>query len=893
MSYIKYYLYKKQYSSDGGQTWYDVTPLETVPSGDSIGTYVTQAECECQNPQYRTISGTPYCNGYDKWVDVYLQVSCNGTTWETKTTTPTLVEAQSEDCGYVPPQYKLVATYAGGSTGGVLCDSSTTLTSGNTRPAGHTYTAMTSAVVGDCVTSIGDYAFFRCYGLTGVTMPSGVTSIGDRVFNDCTGLTSAAIPDSVTSIGEYAFANCTGMTSCTIGSGVTSIGYAAFHSCKSLTNIVIPSGVTSMGWGAFAACTGLTSVTIYDGVTTIGEDAFGSSYNIPSITIPDSVTSIGGQAFHNCTGLTSVNIPSGVTSINNNTFYQCYNLTGITIPDSVTSIGAYSFERCRSFTSVTIPSSVTSIGIQAFNECTGLTSITVEATTPPDLGSNQSQFSDTNNCPIYVPCESVEAYKSSWSNYSSRIRCTEQYRTTSGTPYCEGYDKYVDIYSQVSYDGGSTWETTATATTLVEAYSSDCGYVPLQRTISGTPYCDGYDKYVDVYSQVSYDNGTTWITTATTLTLVEAYSEDCGFVPMRRTTTGTPYCDGYDKYVDIYSQVSYDSGATWVTTATTPTLLEMCSQDCECPVTQMKLYAAYSDNTTSSAACNSSTSLSQSEVRAPGHNYSAMTSAYIGDNCVTSIGSSAFTQCTSLTSCTIGSGVTAIYNGAFQRCTSLTGIEVPSGVTTISSYAFEGCSNLTGITINAVTPPTLDNANAFNNTNNCPIYVPCESKQAYKTASYHWTSLSSRIEGIPPCLTPLSFVARYSDSTEYTVDCETSRTVTSATTAPSGYQQSAMTEAIVGDCVTSIGDWSFLGCSSMTACTIGSGTTSIGKYAFYNCSSLVGVTINRTSPPSLGNYAFNGTGSCPIYVPSGSVSSYKSASGWSNYSSRIQAIPSS
>ena len=160
--------------------------------------------------------------------------------------------------------------------------------------------------------------------------------------------------------------------------------------------------------------------------------------------------------------------------------------------------------------------------------------------------------------------------------------CGYRTRTTSGTPYCTGYDKYVDVYSQYSTDGGNTWQTTATTPTMVERNSRDCGYVPdpQYRTTSGTPYCSGYDKYVDVYSQVSYDEGATWETTATTPTMIEHNSTDCGYEIKYRTTTGSPYCSGTDKYVDVYSQVSYDMGSTWETTATTPTMIEHNSYDC-------------------------------------------------------------------------------------------------------------------------------------------------------------------------------------------------------------------------------------------------------------------------------------------------------------------------
>lgn len=93
-------------------------------------------------------------------------------------------------------------------------------------------------------------------------------------FANCSGLTSVTIPDRVTSIGDYAFYECIRLTSVTIGKGVRSIGDYAFYNCTSLTIIPIPDGVTSIGERAFENCRGLTSVTIPDSVTSIGESAF-------------------------------------------------------------------------------------------------------------------------------------------------------------------------------------------------------------------------------------------------------------------------------------------------------------------------------------------------------------------------------------------------------------------------------------------------------------------------------------------------------------------------------------------------------------------------------------------------------------------------------------------
>ena len=126
------------------------------------------------------------------------------------------------------------------------------------------------------VTSIEDCAFFGCSGLSGltsVTIPNSVTSIGERAFWLCTGLTSVIIPNSVTNISKWAFWGCTNLTSITIPNSVTSIGEWAFF-CSALISVIIPNSVTSIGKEAFSGCSDLTSVTIGNSVMSIGEYAF-------------------------------------------------------------------------------------------------------------------------------------------------------------------------------------------------------------------------------------------------------------------------------------------------------------------------------------------------------------------------------------------------------------------------------------------------------------------------------------------------------------------------------------------------------------------------------------------------------------------------------------------
>ena len=237
--------------------------------------------------------------------------------------------------------------------------------------------SLTSLVIPDSVTNIGDYAFSGCRSLTSLVIPDSVTNIGDYAFEGCGSLSSLVLPDGVTSIGKCAFRECGSLSSLVLPDGVTNIGGNAFADCKSLRSVVIPNSVTSIGGGAFGGCKSLHSVVIPDSVTSIGDYAFSGCSALSSVVIPDSVSCIGNRAFSGCTSLSSLVIPDGVTSVGKYAFYDCSSLSSLVIPDSVTSIGFYAFRGCSSLSSLVIPDSVTSIGDEAFGYCTSLTSLVI------------------------------------------------------------------------------------------------------------------------------------------------------------------------------------------------------------------------------------------------------------------------------------------------------------------------------------------------------------------------------------------------------------------------------------------------------------------------------------------------------------------------------------
>ena len=330
--------------------------------------------------------------------------------------------------------------------------------------------SLTSVTIPDSVTTIEEWAFRNCSSLTSVTIPDSVTTIGDAAFRDCSSLTSVTIPDSVTTIGYQAFDSCSSLTSVTIPDGVTTIEWWAFFDCSSLTSITIPDSVTTIGINAFCGCSnlrefngkyasedgrclifnstlnsfapaGLTEYTIPDGVTAIGMWAFGYCSSLTSVTIGDSVTTIEFAAFYGCSSLTSVYITDlsawckiDFGGYDENPLYYAKNLylnnelvIDLVIPSDIAEIKPYAFQGYSSLTSITIPDSVTEIGYCAFDNCDSLTSVYCKATTPPTAevyGSYWRAFDyNASGRTIYVPIESVEAYKSAegWSDYADAI----------------------------------------------------------------------------------------------------------------------------------------------------------------------------------------------------------------------------------------------------------------------------------------------------------------------------------------------------------------------------------------------------------------------------------------------------------------------------------------
>lgn len=208
---------------------------------------------------------------------------------------------------------------------------------------------------------------------------------------------------------------------------------------SAMTDVVIGDCVTTISANTFNECEAVTSFTISNSVTSIGHDAFKDCIVLPSIVLPSGITTIEDGLFENDFQLSAVTIPSGVTAISESAFYDNISLLNIEIPSGVTSIGMGAF-RCSYWTN---PQWKRDKMLQVASG----RSVTIYATVPPTLeqGDEFSIFTGSDDIatyPIYVPCESVDAYKAAWSQYASRIKGIGSFKSPeyiSRTSVAKGY----------------------------------------------------------------------------------------------------------------------------------------------------------------------------------------------------------------------------------------------------------------------------------------------------------------------------------------------------------------------------------------------------------------------------------------------------------------------
>ena len=791
---------------------------------------------------------------------------------------------------------------------------------------------VTSFTFGDSVKHIPEYLGLGM-GVTSITIPNSVTSIGANVFSNCSNLTSVIwnaenctdcdtysdqIPfygcpitsftfgDGVKYIPDYLCYKKSNLTYIDIPNSVTSIGKYAFSGCSGLTSVNIGNSVTSIEYGAFTSCSGLTSITLPNCVTSIGDRAFCYCSSLTTITIPNNVTTMGEKAFLGCSDLASViwnaeTCDSYFSSPEYNPFYGC-PITSFTFGDSVKYIPEYLCSGKSNLTSITIPNSVTRIGANAFSNCSNLTSVIWNAETC------DGYFSSPEYSPFYS-CSQITSFTFGDSvKYIPEYLCSGKSNLTS-----------ITIPNSVTRIGVNAFSNCSNLTSVIwnaetcDSYFSSPEYSPFQGcpiasftfgdSVKQIPsyLCSGISNLtsITIPNSVTSIGGSAFSGCSNLTSIIwnaENCNEDYWDSESDRPFYGCPHITSFTfgdsvKYIpnylcsDMSSLISVNIGNN-VTTIGSEAF-------------------SHCSGLTSITIPNSVTEIRDLTFK----NCSSLTSViWNAENCDDYWGTESyrpFYDCSQITSFTFGDSVKHIPAYLCYDMSSLTSIIIPNSVTNIGYKAFSHCSSLTFVIWNA---------------ENCDDYWGTESYRPF----YDCSQITSFTFGDSVKHIPAHLCYEMSSLTSVNMG----NSVTSI-----GYKAfshcSSLNSITIPNSITSIGEKAFLGCSdlasviwnaencddfswseirpfydcfqitsftfgdsvkhiptylcyemsTLTSITIPNSVTSIGEGAFYNCSSLDSVVVEAITPPTLGdagNYSFFSSPTC--YIPCGTLAAYQSSS---------------
>lgn len=281
----------------------------------------------------------------------------------------------------------------------------------------------------DGVKTIGMEAFYGCK-FSSISLPSSLTKVEEGAFQNST-ITSIRFykPKSSLVLEFRSFRGCKKLTSVSIPSGVTKMGQAIFADCTALASVSIPATVSTVPSMGFEDCTALKTVTLAEGITKIDFNAFAGS-GIENMTLPSTIKTISQGAFSGST-IRSITLPQSLKSLSYMVFSGCSNLTSVTIPSNVTIIESGAFYACSSLASVSIPASVKTLEQAAFYECDKLMQVKCDATVPPECEGTVWGDPTLDKAQLIIPAQATNSYKNAdgWCDfrwlYNSAVEITE------------------------------------------------------------------------------------------------------------------------------------------------------------------------------------------------------------------------------------------------------------------------------------------------------------------------------------------------------------------------------------------------------------------------------------------------------------------------------------
>ena len=688
-----------------------------------------------------------------------------------------------------------------------------------------------SEINGIKVTAIGPSAFLGETNttLTTIVIPEGVTEIGEGALGWQENLTEVFLPESLTKIGSGAFAGCANLEKINIPKGVTEIDAHAFSECYALTEVTLPGNLTSISSGLFERCYALTSVTLPEKLTEIGDYAFSECYSLEKINIPAGVTAIGFSAFFYCTSLTEVTLPEDVSYIDYDVFCDCYSLERVTFPS-------------RNVPKICEGSIPTSAIIVCYRNS--------EVETWAKKNNYKVEYIDgepetisISGSIIWNDCDNQDGFRPA--NVTVYLMANDEViNTISVTPEDDWAWAFNDL---LKYENGEEIFYTISQKQIYGYTTEVCGYdvtnihIPETIELSGSVIwndCDNQDGFrpaeitIRLYADdkiindmtVSADHDWTW-----------AFTD----LPKYRDQGMEIFYGIFADAVEGYTTeiCGYDITNTYIPAATPAPTME--PRPTPAPT-------AEPENIIDSGACGENLTWTLNDegvltisgegemlnysasgsASAPWYSYrESIISVVIGEG-VTTIGVNAFYHCSNLASIAIPDSVTSIGGNAFWGCSGLTEITIPDSVTFIGGSAFHGCSGLTEITIpdsvTSIYAGTFDNCTRLTSIN-----IPYGVTSIEMLAFNNCRSLASI--NIPDSVNSINSQAFSC--------CE------------------SLTSVVIGNGVTTIDYGAFGLCESLTSVVIPDSVTFIGADAFGLCSALEKVTFLGEDVPEIGSDA--------------------------------------
>ena len=696
--------------------------------------------------------------------------------------------------------------------------------------------AVTSVSMPEGITSIGQYAFSGCQNLESVTLPESLTTLGSEAFYGCKNLESVALPESLTTLGDRTFEACELLKTIKIPSGVTAIPDQCFYGCSSLESVTIPEGVTAIGYDAFSGCK-FNALTLPSTITSIGGGAFVNNYNLQSIicsaTTPPTLDDYAFSshyidikvplssiaAYRQTEGWKNFTNYYGGEVINNGITYRINEkeamvaaaeatLTEVNIPSAVEfegnqypviKINDNVFADNTNLTAVTLPDGLVEIGAYAFAECQNLASVTL----PESLTTlDHSAFSSCKSLrAVKIPSKVTTIPDQCFNGCSSleSVTIPEGVTTIGDRAFYENQLKNLTLPSTITSIGNEAFRNNNNLKSII------CS-ATIPPTLGDNAFSNDITPSIKV-----------------PISSIAAYKQANGWKNFTNYYGGDVVNNGITYRINEKEATITAAEAT-ITEANVPSTVEF--EGNQYPVIKIN-EKVFSGNTN-------------------------LTVVTLPDGLV-EIGEFAFSGCKNLESVTLSESLTTLGDYAFSSCKSLKTIKIPSGVTTIPRSCFSGCSSLKSVTIPEGV--TAIGGEAFYHCDLNALTLP----ESLETIEYYafGGNRSLKSVNIPAKVKTIGGQAFY--------DC-------------------GLTELVIPEGVQTIDGSAFYG-NSLQNLTLPSTIKSIGSSAFCRYSGyLQSIICNAVTPPTLGDDAFYGSITPEVKVPLASIAAYRKAYGWKNFS---------